>query len=439
VIRASGRQEAGTPDAPARGGCVAGTPAVGSRRWRIEGIRIYLICLMLVSSQVPWRTGEYFSGGVDAVVAAKAVLVVAALMLALLAPAPVIPRPVGVRSLVVVLCFATCSALGGWATGTLVSSVILSVRVLLLAVTLLLVHRAYPLEKSLRALCVVSGLIGVVVALSGAGSLLSRGRLYGGILPLNPNLIALLIGVPCMVLVWRVLQRHSRAYEPYLVAALLAITWLTGSRAGLLALVLAFVVMFLQARRLPVTVVLLAIAAVPVVAYVTLSTDLVAGYFARGGDHNLTTLNSRTIAWSSAFTMKTGFWQHWFGAGYATKTVAVSGTYWDTQVLDSSWVSAFVQGGVVGFALLTVWSVATLVAAFRCPQPWRMLASALVVYCLVRSFVMSGLLGSEVLFVVFLLLSLSVERGSRPALDAAEDDLRLARGQVPAESATISK
>ena len=49
------------------------------------------------------------------------------------------------------------------------------------------------------------------------------------------------------------------------------------------------------------------------------------------------------------------------GGGLALKRIPVQGQYWNDQGLDSSWVSAWVQGGLLCVLLLAVWAVSALV------------------------------------------------------------------------------
>lgn len=382
-------------------------------------VRLYLIWLLVLVGLVPWRTEVYYSGGVDPVVAAKGMLAVFALMLAWLA-ADQAPRrnAVGARSFTIVVAFATTTALGGWATGSLLTSLVLSTRVLLVAGIVVLVLMTYPLGQVVRTLCAAMGMVGLVAAATGVGSIASEGRLYGGLLPLNPNQIAFLIGVPFLGLVWRIVHHQSHRYDVLALFLLGGVTWLTGSRTGLVALGVGAVVIVLQAHRISAATFLALVCAVPAFVFIVFSTDIAADYLSRGDSQSVGSLSSRTIAWSAAFSMDPGAWQHWFGGGYSVKTVAVSGTYWDTQVLDSSWVSAYVQSGLMGMALLGLWALTSLVAAFRCTRPWRGLLSALIVFCLIRSFTQSGLLDAQLIFVVFLVASVAAEYGTRAARES---------------------
>jgi O-antigen ligase/polysaccharide polymerase Wzy-like membrane protein len=373
---------------------------------------------MVLVGVISWRSDVYYSGGLDPVVAAKAALSLVALALAFLALSETpIRRPVGARTVSLIAVYLVVSMLGAWATGSLMSSAVLSTRVVIIGLVVILVMVAYPMADVVETLLTAMVVVGLFCSITGVGSVLGGGRLTGGLFPINSNQIALLFGPPTIALVWRLLRGAGTRLDLVGVLVFSGLTWLTGSRTGLLALLVAIVVLVLQARPLPVGAFLACIAAVPVIAYLVISTGLVSSYFERGDAASVTTLSSRTIAWDAAFNTPKDFWQQWFGGGLAVKTVGVSGTYWDTQVLDSSWVSAFVQAGGIGIVLLGLWALTTLVAAFRMQPPWRALWTGVVVYLLVRSFLSSGMIDAHVLFVVMFVASVATERVSRQVDD----------------------
>ena len=380
-------------------------------------IRLVLIWTMLLVGVISWRSDVYYEGGLDPVVMAKALLSMTALGLAAAAAAGATPRrPVGARTVVLVGIYLAVTLVGAWADHSPMASTVLAVRVLVIAVAVVLVVVAHPMEEVVWGLCVGMAVVGLLCVVTGAGSVASGGRLTGGLFPVNPNQIALLFGPPTIALLWRLLRGVGGTLDVLGVLAFSAITLLTGSRTGLLALLVAVVLLVFQARPLPVGAFVASVAAIPVIGYLVISTGAVSNYFGRGGSGNVTTLSSRTIAWQSAFSTPTDFWQHWFGGGLAVKTVSVTGTYWNTQVLDSSWVSAFVQGGMLGMILLGLWSLWTLVAACRCPAPWRAFWTATVVYVIVRSLLSSGLIDAHALFVVMFVASVATEPVARGAL-----------------------
>jgi hypothetical protein len=201
-------------------------------------------------------------------------------------------------------------------------------------------------------------------------------------------------------------------------------TWLTGSRTGLFALFLAIFVLVLLAPRINFGTMATALAAVPVLFFVVAYTAALGGFFGRGGSTNLLTLSSRTVAWQSVFSAHRDFYGLWFGGGLAVKTVSVNQAFASSQVIDSSWVSTYVQTGVLGVLLLALWVVGTLVAALRHRSPIGRLWLALAVFALVRSFLATGLLDTYVLFVVMLVPALQVDLRGSPHDEADEQGER---------------
>lgn len=384
---------------------------VGLDRAAPAGVsRLYVIWTLLLAALLSWRNGVYYSGGLDPTVVAKAALTVLALVLAIDAAYRAAPRSrLGLRSLLLVIAYLVATMFGAVASASIYASAVLVIRLGLVAATLVCALIAYPIATSVRTAVLSMAGVGVLLAATGIHSI-RQGRLGGGLLPVNSNQLALLFGPPVIWLTWRLLQRQGpRLPQSVAFAALLGLTWLTGSRTGVVAVAVAIVLMLIQHRRLPIGAVVTLIASVPVLFYIVFYTGAVSHYVDRSGTGNVTTLNSRTIAWSAAFSAPHGFWSVWFGGGMSVKTVAVSGTYWNAQVLDSSWVSAFVQGGAVGITTMGLFAISALFAAFRSRWPYRGLLPALVIYALIRSGLENGLLDSYVLFVAMLVPTLAAE------------------------------
>ena len=218
----------------------------------------------------------------------------------------------------------------------------------------------------------------------------------------------------------------AKGWHLAFLALFLGITWLTGSRTGLLALAVAVVLLVALSPRIKLGTLATALAAIPALFFVVAYTATLSGFFGRGGSENLLSFSSRTVAWQSAFSAPRDFYAHWLGEGLAIKTVAVHDAYATSQVLDNSWVSTYVQTGLLGVVLLALWVVGTLVATVRAPSPLGRLWLALAVFALVRSFLATGLLDTYVLFVVMLVPALQVD------LRRSSDDV--ARKQEQGES-----
>lgn len=381
--------------------------------------QLYLCCLLLVACTIPWRRGTYFSGALDPVVAAKGLLGGAGLALAFLfsrrSPRHTV---VGARTLTLAGLYLGVSCLGGWAAGQALPSVVVAVRVAMLLTSLALLLHAVGVTRLITAMVHAMGLVALFAVATGAGTL-GSGRLQGGVPPLTPNEIALLTGSVLLLTVQRMIESRAARGEAVFAVGLFGVVWLTGSRTTAATLALAVAVMVVQARKFSVPGFVAMVAAIPAVAFAALATSAVSDMLLRGGEQNVTTLASRTIAWQAALTMDGSTWQRWFGGGLPMKHIPVTGQYWQTQLLDSSWISALVQTGLIGLVIVAVWVAATLVSACRTPRPWRPLWVGLVVFVGVRSLLESGLFDASSSFIVFAMVSLMTERATRTAVDPA--------------------
>jgi hypothetical protein len=404
-------QETTTP-ADTRGGrrdspSATWVPSAATSRWQL-----YLCCLLLVVGTIPWRQKTYFSGGLDPVVRAKAVIGLTALILsgvlALRRPPMV---AIGGRTITFATCYLVISVVGGWAAGTLLPSVVVATRVAMILATVALLLIAFGTRAVTTAIAGSLGCVAGVALVTGIGSVTS-GRWEGGIPPLAPNEIAFICGGVVVYLVHRMML-GTGPWAPVLATALFGIMWLTGSRTTTATLVLAVVVMVLQARTFSVSAFLAMVVAVPAVAYVATATATISNLLLRGGSENVTTLSSRTIAWNAAATMDAGGFQRWFGGGLTLKRIPVSGQYWQDQILDSSWVSALVQVGRLGLVVVLVWVVSTAWTALSSDHSWRILWTGLLAFIVPRSLLESGMFDASTVFILFALVSLATERVTR--------------------------
>lgn len=390
------------------------SPAAG-RTASPLGLR--LVALLLVVGAVGWRRGEYFSGALDPVVVAKAAVSLVALALALLLAQAVPRRPLGTGSLWWLGILLGSSAFGALTAGNLPAGGVVAVRVAVLAATTFFLLRAAPAVQVLTGVAWACGVVAAVASLTGISSFLDEGRLAGGIPAIDPNDLALLAGVAVVLLVWRLVQDDVSA--PAVVAALffLGVVWVTGSRTGLLMLVLAVLVMAAHIRRPRVGLVVagLVLGAAGVVAVTV--TGAITGFAARGGD-GASTLDSRFIAWRASLTWAQSNWQEVFGGGLSVKIIRVQGQFWTTQPLDSSWVSLLVQAGILGVVTAAAWVLWVLRGVRRAPRPHRVFFLGLLVFLLGRSVLESGLFDATPAFLLFLAVSLLAEGGTRQRLHA---------------------
>jgi hypothetical protein len=382
---------------------------------RLPPLPVAVVSLLMVASTVVWRRGDIFSGSLDVVVVGKAALSVLALVLAFLSVLSGAGdrRRLGTGSLWFLAVLLAASVFGALTHGTLMAGAVVAVRVVIVALTVFLLLRAAAPHQVIAGVVWASGTVALVAAGTNPGSA-GSGRLEGGLPPLNPNELALLSAIVVLAVLWRVVLGEVRWYLWGTAAVFLGIIWLTGSRTALLMLVAGVVVMAVQIRRAPPGLVVgalcLAAAGVMAVAF----TGALTGFLERDGT-GTSTLDSRFIAWSAARYWAESPWQMLFGGGLSVKLIPVEGQWWDTQLLDSSWVSALVQAGVVGLVVAAVWSLWVLRGARRMPRPYRILFLGVLVFLLGRSTLESGLFDATPGFLVFMTASLLCEGGSRPA------------------------
>jgi len=376
----------------------------------------YLIWFLVLASLVSWRRDVFFSGSLDPVVVAKAIVGSAAFLLALFAPTRTSVRaPVGMTAIIMVVFYAVLSIAGGYAAASPVAALVVAIRLLLLTATVVLVVRHYSARAVLRSLLAIMAIIAIITSFIGFGSVLGGGRLTGNLPPLNPNDLALLSAVPAIGLVYEMLV-ETRAWTFRLPILVLLVTFvvLTGSRTGLLSMVIGALLVLLHAGRARLRTILLLIAAVPIGFAVLAFTNVLTSIIQRGDSSpaDLLTLTARTNAWQSVFAIPIDSWERWIGSGLGLRQVAVTGQYWDQQVIDSSWISALAQVGIVGVVLLGALVVCTVVWSLRAKR-LRAFTTPLLVFLLIRSFLESGLLDVNVTFVVFFTVALLVEMDPR--------------------------
>jgi hypothetical protein len=375
-------------------------------------VRALATCLLLLVSAVAWRKGSYFSGGLDAVVLAKAGLSVTALTLAATAPARGLPWgrfPVGPLPLLAV--YLGITTVGGALYESALPTVVLAARIVIIATTAAFLVHAFPIDELLSALTAGMLLLAGFASVTGLGSL-ATGRLYGGLPPLNANEISLLVSVPLLCLVWRCVHHWASWRDVAAIPPCLGVIWLTGARTGLIALLLSVVVLVLMAPRVPVAVVCSGLLAIPAALYLLFLTPVVSTFATRGDSAGVLTLNSRTVAWHAAFHFADTWPEKLLGVGLAVKQIPVSAMYRTDQILDSTWVSAYVQAGVVGTAVLALVVLTTVVRVATSRPPMRALSAALLLLLVSRSFLESGVLDATPSGITFLVVALALRPAS---------------------------
>jgi hypothetical protein len=380
---------------------------------------VLVVWLLVFASVVSWRKGVLYSGGSDPVVVAKAVVAVcgalAAIVLWRTAPSR---RALSPFPVLLVVAIVGVSLIGSIQAGAFAANVVLAVRIAILAFTIVLVLAATPTREAIACMLGAMAAIGLVAAGSGALQILlkvgaSRGRLGGGIPPLEPNELATLVLPAAIGLMYLVLRN---GLKPAPVAGLLLLSGIiaaTGSRVALAMLLVGAIVIVLRERRLSfgvlVVVLIGLVGAYAVVMFSSTVTDITL----RGqGVDRLLTLNSRTISWSAVLDTPSDEWPWWIGNGLSMKSVPVLGQAWATQVFDSSWISSIAQDGAIGTVLLVGYALGTLIAVAR-RRSLGSLGLAIVGTILIRSFFENGLIESSTTFAVFFALALASWPGTQ--------------------------
>jgi hypothetical protein len=368
----------------------------------------------MVTSSVGWRRGQYFSGSLDPVVVAKAALSLLALGLALLAAQHRPRRRLGTGSVWILALLLAGSVFGALTYGTVLASGVVAARVVILGVTVVLLLRTMTATGFFAALSWSCAATGLVAAVTGLPTL-STGRLAGGIPQLSPNELALLASIVLLFVGWQTVVGTAR--WPQAVAAVVAvgIIWESGSRTALIMLLVALAVMALHIRRPPAGLVVGALLLAAVGSAAAISTGVLTSFAERNGT-GTSTLDSRFIAWRAAGSWAATLWQLAFGGGLSVKIINVQGQWWNEQPLDSSWVSALVQNGILGLLLAAAWVLWVLRGVLRAPREHRVLFLGLLIYAVGRSFLESGLFDATPAFVAFFAVSLLAEGGSRSRL-----------------------
>jgi long-chain acyl-CoA synthetase len=373
---------------------------------------VFAVVFAMVADVTPWRTGTYFSGQLDWVVLAKLGILMVAVLVVLWARSRVVRGgrsiTAGMASaLLLVALYSGSSALGAFAFGSFVSSVELSVRVLAVGlVALVLIELVGPMT-------VISTLSRVLAAaaifVSATGSMSTEyypGRLVGGFPPVNPNEIAFLAAVPMIYFVWRTVNVDVSYLRIVVAVTLGSIILLTQSRttaAVTAAVVLCLIIRGTRDFRLSLSIITTALIGI---VFVLTFTNSIHDIVSRGGTQGGDSVGGRSIAWNAVLNMNRDPVENLFGQGLADKVISVEGQWWSAQVMDSSWFSAFIQAGLIGFALAVALVVYAVIQALRNARPVSDLWLALIVLVVIRSITESGLLDTSMGFFVFMLVSM---------------------------------
>ncbi|MFT3970687.1 MAG: O-antigen ligase family protein [Micropruina sp.] len=387
------------------------TPAPLTRRVTTA----HLVWALLIAAVIPWRSDTFYDGGADPVVLAKAGIALVAMIVSGWAFRRTPHRhPVPAAPVLMILAYLAVTVIGGLANYDLSAALVVAARVGILLVSLCLLAASFGPQYLLRSLVHV---LAVLISVAGVSGLAQYSGRLGGALPtINPNLFAILTAVVAIYLVSKVLAGSDSIWELAAIVVCIVAVVLTGSRTGLAAMVLAFVAMLFRATRLRRRTLAMLALALPALVYLVLGTDVLRELLERGGGAKVATLSNRTIAWEAALNLNRDVWQTWFGQGLAQKKISVTGQYWETQLLDSSWVSAVVQGGILGLALVVLIGLTTLGYAAFSSRAKGAAWLGLAVFTLLGGFLESGLFDGSVQFMVFLVTALGAFDNHAPAI-----------------------
>lgn len=380
----------------------------------------YFAMLITVVAIEPWRPDTYFEGAFDEVVISKALLSVIAAITAwlLLRKRPRLAVPAWPAVLVAL--YVTITVFGGWADNTLLSSGVVAVRVLLLVLI------TYLLLSGYDGYAVMAGVVGALVTVAivsvlTGGPRVSDGRLAGGLPPLHPNEIAAISVVAILWLLYRAVNGRENAVDLIMLMLAAAALIASGSRTSMVVAVPSAAILILTARRVHLRVFVPFVLSLPVLAFALLYSNVITGAITREGSAaDLISLSNRTIAWQSALMPKTSEWMTWVGGGLTMKRIEVPGQWWSHQILDSSWVSALVQGGYVGIVVCLALIAYGIYRVARVPGELRGFRLALIVFLSLRGFLESGLFdASTAMLTCITALALpDVSRARHPAVQS---------------------
>lgn len=243
------------------------------------------------------------------------------------------------------------------------------------------------LRAQLLALIAVLGsvVVGLVLA---PGRALARSRLSGVVWPMPPNEVAdfAAVTVGLLVVLWLCGLASRRVGLPIagLAAVILVLTHarteLIGMIAGILIAGISLFPVYARVRRF-----FAGTGLAVSIGIVTLS-GFLATWLQRGENGaQLSSLTGRTEVWGPLLAFPRDRFHELVGFGLSNKS-------FDGLPIDSNWLAAYWDLGLIGVALCVALLLFVLVNAYFQPGgPQRALALFVAVYLLVRSFVETGL------------------------------------------------
>jgi hypothetical protein len=243
----------------------------------------------------------------------------------------------------------------------------------------------------LVALSVILGSV-ILSVLVAPGRALGAGRLSGVLWYIPPTQVAHYAAIitGSVIVLWLCGHVHGKA-----TLAVLAVTGtmlvLTHTRTALVALTAGLLVagMSLIVARARARKLFAGVGAVAAVTIMTLS-SVIATWLARGeGTQQLTNLTGRTVVWSALVNFPRDKFQEFFGFG-------LSNDSFNGLPIDSNWLAAYQELGLLGVTISAIILVFLLVTAYFRPRGiQRALALFFITYCLVASFTEVGFTGAS--------------------------------------------
>ncbi|WP_327249816.1 O-antigen ligase family protein [Streptomyces sp. NBC_01320] len=195
---------------------------------------------------------------------------------------------------------------------------------------------------------------------------LRSGRLYGFLPPTHPNIVGAIAGLAMIVLFvpWARGDKLVR-WQGISLLLLTAGVVLSGSRTSILATAFGLCVALVQRSTRGKGVPVLYCCVLLITLNSLFGNPLHSLYTresARGSEFIDITFTGRTERWATAIEVERTVPQTLFGKGMAVKSVPSPHAFTAEEPLDGSWVSAFVQAGLLGLAALLVGFVLFLTA-----------------------------------------------------------------------------
>ena len=275
------------------------------------------------------------------------------------------------------------------------------------------------LRFHMRGLYVAIASAGIGIALSPHRAFAYGGRLSGVIWPMLPTQLAQYAAVAAglTVILWFA-RLVSGRITVIGVAFALVILILSHTRTALVGLVAGLLVagislFFLNAR---VRKFLATIAAIVALAVMT-AAGFLTTWLARGeSTKGLTSLTGRTNFWAAVLDLPRTRFEEIFGFGLTNASI-------NGLPIDSNWLSAYLQEGLVGVVICAAMYVFVILAAFfRSTGIRRALILFLGTYCLLASFTEDAITDvSPYLLNLMVAASLFMANPARPAPITASD------------------